>query len=296
MTRTPTWTVVAHSLDTLKQVAGGYSQAHRGLVVLPDGNVIFVKLGTEEATRKWAKKEIAVYRFLRSQGYTFVPDLLATKHDETAFALEAITETGGWSWAASWTSERLEATLIAMDALAAIEPVGADRVYLSQTAIDDGDDGWRPLAGSQELREALLGRLRAVGRPELADQTDFQAMADRSHQFALSNDVLVHNDVRSDNCAWNPTTGRVMLVDWNWAQLGDRRIDVSSLLVSVQRAGLELIPDYADRLDKDALHWLAGFWLRAAVTPMWKGGPASLRDSQLHSGLIALDLERRIPT
>lgn len=46
------------------------------------------------------------------------------------------------------------------------------------------------------------------------------------------------------------------------------------------------------RLDKEALHWLAGFWFRVATQPMLDGGSerAALRDYQLASGITAFDL------
>ncbi len=40
----------------------------------------------------------------------------------------------------------------------------------------------------------------------------------------------------------------------------------------------------------DALHWMTGFWFKAAATPIWPGGPAHLRDVQLQSAITARKL------
>jgi len=105
----------------------------------------------------------------------------------------------------------------------------------------------------------------------------------------------VHNDVRADNCAWNQQQQTVRLIDWNWAQLGDRRIDVCAFLVHVHKTGFD-IANHAHRLNKEALHWLAGFWFKSAAQPLLEGSSerAVLRDYQLASGITAFDLAQSL--
>lgn len=290
------WGEIEKSLERMAPVEGGFSKAKRGLVTLPDGKQIFVKLGTEESTRKWAKKEVALYRFLKKQGFTSIPELLATNADETAFAIEALTEQTGWDWSNQWTIERLETTLSAVDELAKIFPEDKEKEILTEEVFSQSDDGWGPLAQSEDMQELLRGRLRAHNRNDLVDRLDFNKEAQRSARFVFRNDVLGHHDIRADNCAWNAEDKRVKLVDWNWAQIGDPRIDISALLVNVQNSGLDVLPAYRSRLDSDGLHWIAGFWFKSAVTPIWPGGPEHLRDFQLHSGITALDLVNKLKT
>jgi hypothetical protein len=79
--------------------------------------------------------------------------------------------------------------------------------------------------------------------------------------------------------------------------MGDERIDVASMLVHVHKSGLDISRHY-NRLDPDALLWVAGLWLNSAATPLWPGGAehTSLRDYQLESGVAALKLRDALLT
>lgn len=137
-----------------------------------------------------------------------------------------------------------------------------------------------------------MEKMHASGRDTLADTLDFSNMAMQSARFLFRNDSLVHNDVRADNGAWNSSLEAVKLIDWNWAQISDRRIDTNSLLVHVHRSGFDVINQHADRLDVDALQWLAGFWLHGAAEKdvHTTSEVATLGDYQLLSGMAALEL------
>lgn len=288
------WDEIEAALHNITKVDGGFSSAHRGIITLADGRRVFVKLGVDDNTKKWVKKEIHAYRFLEKHGYPYIPELLAVNDDLTSLALSAHLPEDGWDWKDAWSESRLTKTLEAMDALAAIRPNEDDRQYFSEKAIDESDDGWSPLLSSADLQAKLIEKLRKAKRDALADSLDFMAEAARSKQFIFRTDVLVHNDIRADNCAWNPKTQEVRLVDWNWVQLGDRRIDLAATLTHIQKSGFDILPNHADRLDADALHWMAGFWFKHAATPIWEGGDENLRDIQLLSGITALELAGRV--
>ena len=287
-----TWDDIEKNIETLRKVDGGFSPAHRGIVTLADGTRAFVKVGVNDPTKNWAKKEVEVYRCLQRQNYPFIPRLFAHNHDQTGFALEALTPEDGWNWSDEWTEERLAKTLEAMDVLAAIQPVGTDSDVFEREMLKESDDGWQPLNASQGLQHTLLNKLRSAGASDLANALNFDAEAEQSATFLFRKESLVHYDVRADNSPWHALRQAVRLVDWNWTQLGDRRIDLAGLLVHVHQAGLDVTRAAGDRLDADALHWLAGFWLKAAATPIWPGGPAHLRDIQLRSAMTALSLAR----
>ena len=288
------WQDIEQKLDGLCPVEGGFSQAKRGLVNLDDGTCVFVKIGLEDDTRRWTKKEIGSYRFLQKYNYPYIPQLLAVNSDESGFVIDAYTPKNGWDWKDNWDKERLDKTLEAMDALAVIKPQDQDFAYFAEKVFDESEDGWKPLLESPESQQKLHEKLCAIGRSDIANRIDFMADAEKSQRFIFKNDILVHNDVRADNCAWNPMTKEVRLVDWNWVQLGDRKIDLAALLTHVQKSGFDILPQYIDRLDADALHWLAGFWFKSAITPIWPGGPEHLRHVQLISGVAALDLMDRV--
>lgn len=279
------WCDIEHVLHRLKPTAGGYTAAKRGLLRLDDGRTVFVKIGVNENTNLWAAREIGAYGFLGERGYPFAPRLLATKPDWSGFAVEALPEEDGWEWREEWTTERVALTLAAMDELLAL---GDDDVPSEMRApvLTAQQDGWQRLLKSQEQLDALYSKLgqqrERIG--VLADQ------AKRSSAFDLRATDLVHLDVRADNCAWRAVTRQVRLVDWNWLHLGDRRIDQAATLTMMSCNGFDVTSRYSDRLDPDALHWLAGYWLEAASRPMWPGGPSELRDVQLGAGLMALEL------
>lgn len=288
------WSDIESELDNLKPVDGGFTFAKRGLATLPGGNQVFVKLGLHENTKLWAKNEIGVYRFLHQNYYPHIPQLLAVNSDQTGFVLSAYTPEAGWNWKDQWDESRLNKTLEAMDELAAIKPQGQDYKFFSEKSLSVDDDGWAPLASSGPHQQKLIEKLLAINRSDITQALNFDSEAKISNQFIFRQDQLVHNDVRADNCAWKASTGEVCLVDWNWAELGDRRVDQSATLVHVQKSGFDVLPKYAHRLDAGALHWLAGFWFLAAASPIWPGGPAHLRDIQLVSAVTSWDLSNRL--
>lgn len=288
------WKQVEAGLDRLLPVTGGFSFARRGLVRLTDNTQIFVKIGTEKNSKVWAQKEVAVYQFLKKNSYSYIPEFLSSNSDDTAFALEALTPEKGWDWSDTWTDERLAATLHAVDNLAKLKPKEEAWMTMGQLALDESRDGWAALVSSTLLKQVLIEKLRAAKCPKLAETLDIGKEAERSSHFTFRKDALVHNDVRADNCAWNSRTREVKLVDWNWTEMGDKRINSSAMLVHVQKSGFDVTHRYADRLDGDALQWMAGFWFNAAATPIWPGGPAHLRDFQLQSGISAMKLAQAI--
>lgn len=284
------WSEIEQNIATLIKVDGGFTAAQRGLVQLPSGEQVFVKIGVNDTTKKWAQKEIRSYEYLNRQNYPFAPRLLAAKDDGTSFAIEPLPAEAGWDWSDNWTNERLDKTLEAMEALADLTPEDPDAEHIDTKTIFEYDDGWQSLVNSSEKQGVLLTKLQKVGNAELARNLNFTAMAEQSAGYKFTNDVLVHNDVRGDNCAWNPDQQTVRLVDWNWVGLGDRGIDINALLVSVQKSGFDVKKAYANRLNASALQWLAGFWLHQSATPSWPGSPSQLREFQLLSGIVVLNL------
>jgi len=286
------WTIIEKGLDGLIETDGGFSLVRRGTMRLPDGEEIFVKIGNDDATKKWANKEIATYRFLQRNNYPYIPDLISSNDDETGFALEALTAERGWDWTATWDEQRLVSTLEAMDALAELKPQDHELPLFTDNGLSVVDDGWTFLTDSPDVQQTLLAKLDESELSDSLTNLDFSVSAERSSQYRFTQDALIHKDLRADNCAWHAGNGEVKVIDWNWAQLDDRRIDLAAFLVSVHNSGFEVLSQYESRLDSDALHWLAGFWFKEASQPIWPGGPEHLRDFQLRSGAVAYQLAR----
>lgn len=281
------WDAIAGRLAHLEAVEGGYSGATRGLVTLEEGRTVFVKIGVDPHTRAWARKEVRVYGRLEALGFAFSPRLLSSSPDGTAFALEALTQHDGWDWSDRWSTERLEHVLAAVDDLATIDPGGFDP-SLTEPTLTERADGWPRLDPVTPQVLALYPKLEAVGAADLIGRVE--ARAGRRSRFAPRSDTLIHLDVRSDNCAWRLATREVRLVDWNWLQVGDRRIDHAALLTTVQLSGFDVTDGHAGRLDAEALTWLAGYWFTASTKPIWPGGPPRLREIQFRTAVTALRL------
>lgn len=291
------WRDIEKKLHTLEEAKDGFTLTRRGVITLSDGTKVFVKIGIDDQTSAWANKEVAVYEFLAEHNFISMPKLVAHNKDKTGFAIEALLPEAEWDWTNTWTYERLEATLLAMDALAAIAPAPDDRNFFAVKLISEESDGWRRLAASAAKQQVLLKKMRSKGHTSLADSLDIGAMAAQSAGYNFDYNCLVHNDVRSDNCAWNPHQKTAKLIDWNWTQLGDRGIDVNALLVHVCKSGYDVFETHKERLNADALHWLAGFWFNHASSPLLPGGgsgPDSLRSRQLESGVLAFKLCDRL--
>jgi len=288
------WQQIENSLGNLQGVEGGFSPAKRGLVVLPDGQSVFVKCGITDDTQRWAKKEIQTYHFLEEHVYPHSSRLIAVSPDETSFAIEAHLAKDGWVWRNLWSHERLHGTLQAMDDLAAIPLTTQEQELFNERSVGPDDDGWLRLLKSGVKQARLLKKLEQADAADIAKRLHFERAAIVSNQYAFAADTLVHQDVRGDNCAWNPQLNEVRLVDWNWLQYGDRDIDMAATLAHVAQTGCDISGEVLTRLKPDALHWVAGYWCHAAITPIWENGPVHLREMQLHAGIAALRLMERL--
>lgn len=285
------WSDIEDKLETLSSVEGGNSDARRGIITLLNNQKVFIKIGVNDHTKAWASKEIKAYAFLAEHSYPYIPKFLSKNEEENGFAIEALTREEGWNWSDTWDGPRLEATLKAMDALADIRPSSA-YTELLKPVLSEEDNGWIKLEASEEQKANLLGKLETVGKAHAGE--DISTQAKKSKDFRMQFDTLVHFDVRADNCAWNKSKELVRLVDWNWLQLGDRHLDLAAMLTHVHKGGFNVLEKYSERLDAGALHWMAGFWFEAASKPIWPGGPAKLRDTQLQAGITALDLANQV--
>lgn len=278
------WSQTEKYLGNIKPVEGGFTKAKRGIVELPDGS-LFVKIGVDETTNKWIKREIEIYQILQKHGYRHSPRLLSVKDDLTAFGIEAMEKEDGWDWSSVWSSDRLSKTLEAMDDLALIIPERDEKNILGSDNGLENENGWEALDRNSELQKLLLERI------DFLSSNKIMALSQTNSGYVFENTTLVHNDVRADNCAWNQTRKAVALVDWNWTQLGDRRIDVNAVLVDVAMSGVDVFNLQKSRLDKNALVWLAGYWFKSAMTKLLDSSElSSLIDFQIRSGIIAMKL------
>lgn len=288
------WQAIENAMHTIENQSGGFSAARRGIVTMPDGLRVFVKVVNATEDEQWVKKEIAVYKMLQAHNYPYVPKLLAHNDDLTGFALEALTAENGWDWTDTWNESRLTATLAAMDGLASLAPSDDEKKHLGVKGITKDVDGWRALQISERKQRILRQKLANTGRDDLANSLDFGERAKESAVYPFKYDTLVHHDIRADNCAWCPAEQTVKLIDWEWTQLGDRTIDQNAILAHVYKSSsYDVLAKYHDLLNTNALIWLAGFWLNASTNPDRPESP-QVRKYQLASGIAALELASKL--
>ena len=285
------WSLIEDHLQSATKINAGFSTAFKGIVSLPGGEEVFVKVGTDDKTKAYNAKEIAVYRLLEEHGYPHAPRLVSVSEAGTEFALEALTAKQGWEWP-TWTEPELSKALEAMDALAEVPLTDAQGAVLRATrSLSEENGGWRTLAESIDEQAAVRKKLAIAGHESFANMIDFDAMADWEAGFSFDQGQLVHYDVRSYNCAWNEAQEAVKLVDFDWAMPGDQRVAFAMCLADAHSPGLDVRKQHRSRLDPDALTWAAGYWLKGTLKP--NIDPAN-NDFKIARSVAALSVAREL--
>ena len=202
---------------------GGYSTADRFSVELADGRRIFVKSATAPHMADWLRREHEVYSSLQGR---FIPRLEGWEDDGTR-PLLAIEDLSDADWVPRWDATR----------------VGAVIEALAEIAASDSPPNTQPI---RETFPHLFNRwadVEADPEPFLATGIRDRAWLDRwlpaiaaaAETVDASGNSLLHLDVRSDNLCFRD--GQPLLVDWNWATLGNPRLDLAAWLPSLACEG-----------------------------------------------------------
>lgn len=264
----------------MTSVDRGFTEARRGIVAVPEtGERYFVKIAVNEQTQHWLEQELHAYDWLEQHNYPYAPRVVARGSD--GFALPDLSD---WDWRSTWSSEKLDAALRAMDCLADLSSEAAKDF----TPGPFSENPWTELSES-----AAYEHIPAITPAMLAEARDILQSGKRQRYEELaavkpfSGMDLVHGDVRADNFAYNPASGAGLLVDWNWVGLGSKAFDQTAFLVDVHKRFDVFASGYADRLDRPSLAWLIGYWLHAAAEAPEKPYLEKLRFFQLESALRA---------
>ena len=114
----------------------------------------------------------------------------------------------------------------------------------------------------------------------------------RAKEFAKqTEDCFNHSDVRSDNLAFNPQTGELKLVDWNWVSYAPQGSGATEFLVDMARHGHD-VTSWLGELNAEMLASFVGFFLIRSLKPPLKPGD-NLRQMQALSAAAAYDLLER---
>jgi hypothetical protein len=234
---------------------GGYTLMEHWLVALADGTRAFAKVAIDEPTAGFLRDEYRIYS--RVEG-SFLPRLLGWDDDGTRpiLVLEDLT---GAHWPPPWRPGDVELVRAALVEIHAQPP---------PDGLDELDPGylhtWREVEDDPALFLGLglcSAEWLEQALPKLISTTD---------RCDVAGDALVHLDVRSDNICIGD--GGATLVDWNWASVGNPRVDLALWLASVHLEGgpapAQLMPDAGDLTAV-----VSGFFAPVAGLPPPVGAP-----------------------
>ncbi len=253
------------------RATGGYSQAARFVATFDDGSSAFVKASTAPDTEHWLQAELTAYRSLDGD---FMPRLLTGASDESGIllVLEDLSEA---VWPPPWSMDLVDRVVHTLDQVAKAPaprglPLLADqRADVSGWYLVERDPSpflSLSLCSSEWLRLALPELLRAEAAAELAGE------------------ALLHLDVRSDNICFSGD--RTLLIDWNWASIGNPVIDLVAWLPSLYMEGGPAPEELYDG-DPAPVAMIAGYFAARAGLPM-PPPLAGVREVQLESLRVAL--------
>lgn len=204
-----------------RRVQGGYTNAERWVAGL-EREAVFLKVAADAPTAGWLRDEHKIYETLRGD---FLPALRAWD-DDGALPMLVLEDLSAARWPPPWNPGDVDRVLASLSQLAAtrapafVKSLEAERETLS---------GWRRVAA--DPRPFLSLGLCGAAWLERA----LPALLRAAEQAVLDGDALLHLDVRSDNICF--ARHGALLVDWNWACRGDRRMDIAFWLPSLHAEG-----------------------------------------------------------
>ena len=301
-------------------VSGGFSLNRRALVSSGD-RTIFVKevdanLLSDEGERElgWLKKDYAVTRLLQKTYPQYVADWTKLADDGHVLMMSSYASSDGWLWQPptdNSVAERYISTVIT--AVRELEKIKLPQELIEELQLQPFvarelglDDGIDQIIADADIRRRLIdnyqkllpnqleiNKRRCQAIIELLEKRDeLIDISVRAKEFAKqTEDCFNHSDVRSDNLAFNPQTGELKLVDWNWASYTPQGSGATEFLVDMARHGHDVTP-WLGELNAEMLASFVGFFLTRSLKPPLKPGD-NLRQMQALSAAAAYDLLER---
>ena len=301
-------------------VSGGFSRNRRALVSAGD-KMIFVKEvdvdllpDNGETELAWLKKDYEVMRMLQKVHPKFIADWIKLDGDGYVLMTTSYASADGWLWrppaeksvakryisAVVTATRELEKTELPHEV---IEELQLQPFTTAELGLDDGID---KIIAEADIRRQLIDNYRTLlpeqskvnqrrcqKMMELLSRSDELAdISVRAKRFAKQpEDCFDHSDVRSDNLAFQPQTGELKLVDWNWASYAPRGSGATEFLIDMARHGHDVTP-WLDELNTEMLAAFVGFYLIRSLKPPLQPGD-NLRQMQALSAATAYDLLER---
>jgi aminoglycoside phosphotransferase (APT) family kinase protein len=259
------------------EIVGGYTRnARRWRVELADGRTAFVKLALDELAARWLRDEHRVYAALEAP---YLPAFLGWHDGEIALlALEDLTEA---RWPPPWREGDIAAALAVLEAIHATPPPA------SLERLEDRLDqlqGW-PLVAADPDPFLATG----ICAPEWLEEA-LPALLQSEASCRFDGDDFLHFDFRSDNICFDGA--RIVVLDWNWACLGNGVVDLAAWLPSLRVEGgpepWAILP-----ASGGAAAFVAGFFAARAGLPPPPTAAADVRELQRRQGEVALEWAAR---
>jgi hypothetical protein len=239
-------------------------------VTLAGGRRGFAKIALDDLAAGWLRDEHNVYANVSG---SFIPPLLGWLDDDvTLLVIEDLSDA---HWPPPWPADGVAAVLQALDAVhGTTPPPGLATLETKRESLD----GWRRVAYDPEPFLALgLCSERWLN-------TALPVLLAATAACCLDGDAFLHLDVRSDNLCFSG--GEAVLVDWNWAVVGNPDLDLVAWLPSLRLEGgpepWELVPD-----SKGMAALIAGFFASFAGLPPPATAP-NVREIQRRQAEVAL--------
>jgi hypothetical protein len=250
-------------------LGGGYTLMEHWLVALEDGTRAFAKVAVDEPTAGFLRDEHRVYSQVDE---AFAPKLLGW-HDDGRLPILVLEDLTDAHWPPPWREGDVAAVLQALDELhATTPPEGLPQLTLAELHTwSEVEADTEPFLSLGLCTPAWLER----ALPELLAATE---------RCVIAGDSFLHLDTRSDNICI--ADGRAILVDWNWASVGNPDVDAAfwtpSLFVEGGPPPTEVLPDAGDLTAV-----VSGFFAPVAGLPPHAGAP-TVRPLQLAQLKVAL--------
>lgn len=298
-------------------VSGGFSLNRRALVSSGD-RTIFVKevdasLLSDEGERElgWLKKDYAVTRLLQKTYPQYVADWTELADDGHVLMTSSYASSDGWLWQPptdNSVAERYISTVIT--AVCELEKIKLPQELIEELQLQlfvarelGLDDGIDQIIADADIRRRLINNYQKLLPNQLEiNQRRCQAIIELLEKRDELIDISVHakefakqtedcfnnSDVRSDNLAFNPQTGELKLVDWNWASYAPQGSGATEFLVDMARHGHD-VTSWLGELNAEMLASFVRFFLIRSLKPPLKPGD-NLRQMQALSAAVAYDL------
>ena len=241
----------------------------------------------------------------------YVADWTELADDGYVLMTSSYASSDGWLWQPptdNYVAERYISTVIT--AVRELEKIKLPQELIEELQLQPFateklglDDGIDQIIADADIRRRLINNYQKLLPNQLEiNQRRCQAIIEllekrdelinisaRAKEFAKqTEDCFNHSDVRSDNLAFNPQTGELKLVDWNWASYAPQGSGVTEFLVDMARHGHDVTP-WLGELNVEMLASFVGFFLIRSLKPLLKPGD-NLRQMQALSAAVAYDL------